>query len=775
MLNARQYLTHQRDDEKASLRLATEQANTTALKEYYENISHAIERMSIHDPLATPPVSTPGTGKYNVDRAREAVSHVSEIKDNISRLDAEAKLVKVTPGGPLTDDVIQGALHTLECLHTSGIEQQRQLNMIGRRSSKIPAVAELLNGTRGELQRFLESVKTLKLPWKAALDHRKVQRQAELDNGAVEYNSGMCCRVLIVSSSHFSFFCTLGHHFDSVLASGKPIVQLATLMVVACHVILSVSRRGCHWIFSMCQYILQTTILAALGTTVLPAYFQAILSGFPSDIRAATDKFHLESKFTVYAVCPKCHSTYKPEYPVKDGVPIYQERCNFRQYSSRCGELLVRPKIIENTRVNVPIKPYVVFDFKDWMAGLLARPGYEEMMDKAWDRMAPSLDGTLDDIFQGSVIREFKGPDKTTHFSLSGGEGAGRYLFSLGYDSFNPLTNKAGGKIVSTGVIALTCVNLPIELRHKPENMFLASIPPGPNEPPLDKINPYLRPIVDCLLEFWDGVRFTQTCLCALGRLVLCAIIALVCDIPAARKAGGYSSCKHEHFCTVCWCNKTQHGYRDIDFASWRRRTNEECRRFSERFRLATSEKAADSSFDRSGLRSSELLRLPYYDPTRFLVVDPMHNLFLGLIKEHFQGILGYYPPDSRTHPKELDVADIRIKVPPDETNPLPDGKKALESVRGLIRRLEEPIAFRDEDSQEFKNTVTSWGKSKIHVSAFVYVGRGIGCFPPTMDSQGRDSALRLNNKASKTLLAKGLLSWVTVLLNSKAIVLMSA
>jgi hypothetical protein len=42
-----------------------------------------------------------------------------------------------------------------------------------------------------------------------------------------------------------------------------------------------------------------------------------------------------------------------------------------------------------------------------------------------------------------------------------------------------------------------------------------------------------------------------------------------------------------------------------------------------------------------SGVKWSELLCLPYFDPTRFVVIDAMHNLFLGLINEHFQNILG--------------------------------------------------------------------------------------------------------------------------------------
>ena len=31
-----------------------------------------------------------------------------------------------------------------------------------------------------------------------------------------------------------------------------------------------------------------------------------------------------------------------------------------------------------------------------------------------------------------------------------------------------------------------------------------------------------------------------------------------------------------------------------------------------------------------SGYRYTELIRLPYFNPTKMLVIDPMHNLFLG-------------------------------------------------------------------------------------------------------------------------------------------------
>jgi hypothetical protein len=95
------------------------------------------------------------------------------------------------------------------------------------------------------------------------------------------------------------------------------------------------------------------------------------------------------------------------------------------------------------------------------------------------------------------------------------------------------------------------------------------------------------------------------------------------------------------HFCFVCHCHQKQEGYGDTNYANWRKRTSDECRAFTEQYKAAENEKERQSVFDLAGLCWSELLRLPYFDPACFIVVDAMHNLFLGLVKEHFNGILG--------------------------------------------------------------------------------------------------------------------------------------
>lgn len=533
-------------------------------------------------------------------------------------------------------------------------------------------------------------------------------------------------------------------------------------MIVACHVILGFSRRGCHWLFSMSAFIIQTTVFKVLPVSAqLPTYFQAMLSDFPRDVRTATAQFNLDPKTTVYAACPACHEIYPPTH---DGpIPIYPERCTFRRYGSSCKAQLLRPKMIQRVRVNVPIKPYVFFDFKDWMASLLSRSGYEEMMDQAWDRMKPSSDGSINDIFQGSIVQDFKGPDGKKHFSLTGGEGAGRYLFSVSLDFFNPLGNKQAGKKISVGVISLACLNLPIEQRYKPENMFVPAIIPGPREPPLDSTNSYLRPLVTAFLEFWTGVRFTHTAMCDLGRLVFCAIIAVICDLPAARKIGGFSSHSHEWFCSVCWCNKTQHTYENIDIASWKRRTNEDCRHWAARFHEAHSAKVAESSFDHSGLRWSELLRLPYYDPARFLVIEPMHNLFLGLIKEHFQGVLGYRRQDAPTSVP----GSLNFIIPVDASNPLPEAKSAKQAIRRLLRWLNQPLDFDEMGGPAASTTIARWSGPGVAMASLTYVANGLGCYPAEKTIT-RDGAQSVHLRPTKKDLAECILNWVcpTISLN---------
>ncbi|PBK84325.1 hypothetical protein ARMGADRAFT_943703, partial [Armillaria gallica] len=93
-----------------------------------------------------------------------------------------------------------------------------------------------------------------------------------------------------------------------------------------------------------------------------------------------------------------------------------------------------------------------------------------------------------------------------------------------------------------------------------------------------------------------------------------------------------------------------------------------------------------------TGVYWSELLRLEYFDITRFMVVDVMHNLFLGLIKEHFEGILGIHldPKESLKKEKESSVVII-INVSSLWKKSFSPKKQA--NVQKAVGWLEDPIS----------------------------------------------------------------------------------
>ncbi|EXX65858.1 hypothetical protein RirG_129300 [Rhizophagus irregularis DAOM 197198w] len=167
----------------------------------------------------------------------------------------------------------------------------------------------------------------------------------------------------------------------------------------------------------------------------------------------------------------------------------------------------------------------------------------------------------------------------------------------------------------STGAIYASICNLSRSERNKPENIIYLDFLPGPKEVRLDRINHYLAPIVDELLELWKGWRIPKTHHYPDGLDIKVALIVGSSDIPATRKKRSFYSEEYRknHY-------GGDHNYELSNAESHRKHAYEwlQC----------------------NSKNSKELLHLPYMDPICFAVVDPMHCLFLGVAKWIIKSIL---------------------------------------------------------------------------------------------------------------------------------------
>lgn len=201
---------------------------------------------------------------------------------------------------------------------------------------------------------------------------------------------------------------------------------------------------------------------------------------------------------------------------------------------------------------------------------------------------------------------------------------------SLNVDWFQPFTHT----VYSVGVIYLTILNLPRTLRYKNENLIIVGIIPGPSEPHHD-MNSYLHPLVNELLSFWEGINLqVNTASGVIEEKVRCALLCVACDLPAGRKACGFLACNARLGCSRC-LKEFSGGVGNQDFSgfersNWHARTDAEHREDVKKIRTCKTKTEQKSMESQLGCRYSAFLDLPYFNSPRFLIVDPMHNLFLG-------------------------------------------------------------------------------------------------------------------------------------------------
>ena len=108
----------------------------------------------------------------------------------------------------------------------------------------------------------------------------------------------------------------------------------------------------------------------------------------------------------------------------------------------------------------------------------------------------------------------------------------------------------------------------------------------------------------------------------------------MACDLPAGRKVCGFMGPSSRLGCSRCL--KKFEGavgsmnYSGFDIPSWPARSVQKHRSAATNLNSCNTKQKKNELESSSGCRYTCLLELPYFDPSRMLIVDPMHNLFLG-------------------------------------------------------------------------------------------------------------------------------------------------
>lgn len=420
------------------------------------------------------------------------------------------------------------------------------------------------------------------------------------------------------------------------------LAQIAMFIAVLCNVLMGVSRRLGDLILGLLTILLSSSLAESPQKQ---DYTEFILNQLPVTLDTALKKFNLTSKTVTYAVCPKCHKTYAPKFLPGSSMPIYPDKCdNYPDPDTLCIANL--HEYDKNGKQGSICKSFVYNSFHDYLASLLAREDLEDLMDHACDDLMASikrndpLPDVLTGVFDAKFVRSFEGPESGKLFVDRPGN-EGRYLFAFNFDYFHAEGQSIRGASTSIGLLSGVCLNLPLKIRYQAENMYVAGIVPGPREPSKAFLNNYIRPIVDDFELSWKrGVKYSKTAKHKQGRLTRCAMAFSVNDLPAARQ---FAQCAHHSaniFCSRCSCTgRANLGRTDFLSEDWKPKTD--IRQKADEWHNATTRKEQEDCFAQSGQRWSEVWRLPYWDTTTMLVVDPMHCLLLGLAQFQFREVLG--------------------------------------------------------------------------------------------------------------------------------------
>lgn len=356
----------------------------------------------------------------------------------------------------------------------------------------------------------------------------------------------------------------------------------------------------------------------------------------PRSLYGIRKYFKHKDEYIVYVVCPRCKKLYhlhdcitnvlgQQETKLCDHVEFPHHRHSNQR--APCNTPLMKRVKIGGKFKLVPRKTFVYRSIIKALQMIIDRGNFLEACEH-WRKRKTEL-GSLSDVYDGKVWKDLNTVSGRPFLSLPG-----NLCFTLNIDWFNPFDEAP----YSAGAIYLVVLNLPRSEQYKIENTILVGMIPGPNEPK-NHINTYLSPMVQDMCKLFEGHVFHNSHSLTRLSMVRAMLVCITCDLPATRKVCGFSNFNACHGCSKClkrfpvnqFGKKTD--YSGYDYENWPIRDLKFHSLKATESKNANTKQAQEEIAKEFGIKYSELILLPHFDIVRYHVIDPMHNIFLGLVK----------------------------------------------------------------------------------------------------------------------------------------------
>ena len=149
------------------------------------------------------------------------------------------------------------------------------------------------------------------------------------------------------------------------------------------------------------------------------------------------------------------------------------------------------------------------------------------------------------------------------------------------------------------------------------------------------------------------------------------ALLFTACDLPATRKLLGFSSYSSHYGCSKCTtyfpqCDgASKLDYSNFEWKKWVPRNASEHRKSSDKYLQCKTMSEMKLHVSEGGVQYRPFLQLSYFNPIRYHIIDPMHNLLLCTAKHVLETWLDKRVLDKKGQKVVEDIVDA-LRAPVD-------------------------------------------------------------------------------------------------------------